>query len=83
MTELTFIEEGNQNNVGEYINFKKRLTLARVLEQIKSFQAVEYPIEPKEPLFTYLNQLSYLDDESLYQLSLSREPRDCEINDLV
>ena len=76
MTDLTFIEEGNPNQIDESIYFGKRLKTAAIISQIESFQRNPYQIDPQEPIYTFLIDLPGLDDDSLYQLSLIREPRD-------
>ena len=40
LTDLTFIEEGNPEKVGGLINFKKRLYVYNVLNEISSYQKV-------------------------------------------
>lgn len=68
---------------GELINFKKRELEYRVLQEIEQYQLSPYTIEPKEPLYSYLIELPFLEEDSLYNLSLRREPRNATISDLV
>jgi len=83
LTDLTFIGDGNPDSFGELINFKKRELECRVLQEIELYQHTTYPIEPKEPLFSYLLELPFLEEDCLYNLSLKREPRNATISDLV
>ena len=65
------------------IYFGKRLKVSAVIETIAKFQQSSYDFESEEPLFSYLNELPGLDDDTLFQLSLIREPRDSEITDIL
>lgn len=82
MTDLTFIEDGNPEN-SNTINFRKRELVSRVLLEIEAFQERFYGIEPLEPLRSYLIELPFMDEDSLYKLSLQREPRNCTIKDIL
>jgi hypothetical protein len=44
LTDLTFIEDGNESGRAGYVNFGKRKLLSNVLEEIKQFQQVPYSI---------------------------------------
>lgn len=88
LTDLTFIEDGNpdfQNATDgtKLINFKKRELVYNVLQEIQIHQAQQYPIEPKEPIASYLRYLPHLGESSLYDISLQREPRNATIKDLI
>jgi hypothetical protein len=83
LTDLTFIDEGNPTSKGDLINFKKQRLTARVIQQIQYFQGVPFNNDIDLELCTYLKELSALDDEGLYQLSLTREPRNAEIFDII
>ena len=79
MTDLTFIEEGNQDfvvrNEEKYINFAKQELVYNVIHEIKNYQQTPYNIEYTDNLGDYLHQLPFNDEDSLYKLSLIREPR--------
>ena len=87
MTDLTFIEDGNSDGSptagSAFINFRKRELVSRVFQEIEIFQQSPYPLKPQEPLRTYLAELPYLDVESLYALSLQREPRNATFQDVL
>ena len=76
LTDLTFIEDGNPSEIDGDINFEKRSLLYRVMKEIISYQTDPYPFLPVEPLNSYLISLpAVLDEKTLYDLSLEREPR--------
>jgi son of sevenless-like protein len=83
LTDLTFIDEGNANIVTEKINFSKRILYANVIREIQCFQESVYNIEAQESLSVFLKEMPYLDPDTLYKLSLAREPRRAEIKDLL
>ena len=43
----------------------------------------KYDLSRKEPQFTFLYELQFLHEDDLYHLSLEREPRDCDVKDVV
>jgi son of sevenless-like protein len=38
LTDLTFLEEGNPDKIGELINFDKRRRVAAVIKEIQQYQ---------------------------------------------
>jgi len=88
LTDLTFIADGNPDfnktpDGQQLINFRKYNYIYNVLAEIQVYQSQSYPIEPKEPLATYLRYLPHLSDDVLYKMSLQREPRGATIKDLI
>lgn len=85
LSDLTFINDGNQDLVGEAcaINFKKRRMVHRVLDAVETYQkgAYETPVHECAQLFTL--SFPQLNDDDLYKLSLKREPRGAEITDIL
>jgi len=80
LTDLVFIDEGNPIYFFDYyrlrlINFPKCKMVYDVWEMIETCQSVPYKIEMTEPLYSYFEALSYSDENSLYAMSLIREPR--------
>ena len=57
LTDLTFIEEGNPDKLGGLINFKKRLYVYNVLNEIQNYQKVFFFFSLP---FSSLNQSSQL-----------------------
>ncbi|KAM9971336.1 hypothetical protein ACTFIW_011313 [Dictyostelium discoideum] len=85
LTDITFIEEGNTDNVsstdpaaaniGPLINFKKRELLYQAWADLSRFQETPYTFQPEEPLNTFLLNFPILDDKELYDLSIALEPK--------
>jgi len=82
LTDLTFIEDGNPESAN-FINFRKRELVSRILQEIQDFKLLSYNFETIEPLRTYLIELPFMDEDSLYKLSLQREPRNSTIKDIL
>jgi hypothetical protein len=78
MTDLTFIEEGNKDYVGdnELINFGKRRQVARVILEMRTYQQTPYNLEEVPLLREFLTKHEPDSDNQLWSLSLVREPRE-------
>lgn len=87
LTDLTFIEDGNPDFVkkgeNKLINFAKQELIYSVFDEIKQYQQTQYSIEYVEQLGAFLQQLPSNDEESLYKLSLLREPRAATIDQIL
>eukprot|EP01105_Mastigella_eilhardi_P018092 TRINITY_DN417_c0_g2_i3.p1 TRINITY_DN417_c0_g2~~TRINITY_DN417_c0_g2_i3.p1 ORF type:complete len:216 (-),score=75.40 TRINITY_DN417_c0_g2_i3:59-706(-) len=75
LTDLTFIEDGNVNEVNGMINFEKRTLVHKTISLVQQHQQLSYPFPCVEPLHTFLAELPTLLEDHLYKLSLRREPR--------
>lgn len=80
LTDLTFIDDGNHNNVNGLINFAKRRLVGNVIENIRTLQQTNYNLVVVPQLRELLCELAPHDSEELYQLSLLREPRGTSIS---
>ncbi|KAJ3051072.1 hypothetical protein HK097_007952, partial [Rhizophlyctis rosea] len=83
LTDLTFIEDGNPDNLkggAGLINFSKRMKTAEVIREIQQYQNVPYALMPVPELQQYLraNFAGTMDDQSLYNKSLALEPKERE-----
>lgn len=80
LQDLTFIEDGNSNELKknkELINFAKRAKTAEVIREIQQYQSSLYQLKSVDDLQDYIKQhlVSTRDEESLYKESLKLEPR--------
>ncbi|KAF2076085.1 hypothetical protein CYY_002599 [Polysphondylium violaceum] len=80
LTDLTFIEEGNPDNVSTdssvpLINFKKRELIFQAWTDINHFQQTPYQFQVQEPLNTFLLHFPVLEEKELYDLSCALEPK--------
>lgn len=73
--DLTFVDEGNDDVVEGFVNFGKFRMMYQVIQVISMYQQQGYSGTPEEPLFTFTQDLPRLDEESLWNLSVLREPR--------
>ena len=79
LTDLTFIEDGNPDNIDGQINFKKREMIHGTIQEIQLYQTTLYPFPPVEPIYTFLTDLPYCGEKELFDVSLILEPRDSEL----
>lgn len=77
MSDLTFTETGNPNNLApdNLINWSKRLLIAKIIGQISLYQQNGFFFPTVEPIYTFLFELPSLEERELYDLSLLREPK--------
>jgi len=76
LTDLTFTEDGNQDNINDLVNFKKRDLLHETIVLLKQYQKLPFQFEIKEPFFTFLQELTFLDDKELWEVSNFLEPKE-------
>lgn len=75
MTDLVFIEDGNPDYIDGKINFKKREIIYLAIWQLLKFRNDDYKFNRVEPMYTFLLELPYMEEEDLFQFSLKYEPR--------
>lgn len=75
LTDLTFIEDGNQNFISGLINFKKRQMIYNVIAEIQLYQQDRYNIPPNPSILSSLSKFESKPVNELYNISLIREPR--------
>lgn len=76
LQDITFIEDGNLDYVVSHmINFTKRWMLYSTISTIRKFQQSAYKFRPVPNVLTMLDLKDPMDDDTLYKLSLQREPR--------
>jgi son of sevenless len=76
LTDLTFIDEGNQDFVNNKINFVKVQRVSTIIRNIKTYQQTPYDIHLIEPLQNYFDEIDFrLTEDDMYDLSILREPR--------
>jgi hypothetical protein len=76
LSDLTFIEDGNPDRIGNLINWQKRELVHKVIVEIQQYQIQNYKFPVVEPINTFLTELPSMTDKELYDLSVSLEPRD-------
>jgi len=84
LSDLTFMEDGNQNELIregnppiKLINFTKHFMIYRAIDQLLKYKtSAKFNIQKHDPIYTFLYELPVLPEEDLYQLSMMREPRD-------
>ena len=82
LTDLTFIEDGNPDYIQGLINYRKRELVYSVIREIQQYQQESYTFELVN-IAHFLTELASNDENSLYDLSLLREPRNATIEQIV
>lgn len=76
LTDLTFIEDGNQKFVGGKINFYKCMLFANVIRNLQTYQSTKYFFEQCQEIYSELsNPKKLLNEDDLYKQSLIIEPK--------
>lgn len=82
---MVFIDENPDtvphNNV-DLINFSKRKLIHNVISGLQRLQQTSYNLRPVYQIVAFLKKLPSVDDQTLYQKSLAREPRKAKIQDI-
>ncbi|KAH7913434.1 ras GEF [Hygrophoropsis aurantiaca] len=84
LTALTHIQDGSKDFLpGELINFRKRQKKSEVIQELQRWQNSPHNFHPLPSVLAYLEEsLNHFGDrdigETLWQLSLEREPREKE-----
>jgi hypothetical protein len=89
LSDYSLTDEVNPGKISSHINLGKFELLAGVLEHLLGHhkflvQSVsDHFLKEIQPLSTLLRALPALTENELYELSLEREPRGCDIKDLM
>jgi hypothetical protein len=75
LSDLVFIEDGSPDKVDGLINFRKRRLIAQQIEEIQQFQLKPYNFILIDSIQEFLNNLPEEDNEELYKISLTIEPK--------
>lgn len=75
LSDLTFIEDGNPDLIGNLINFQKREMVSKVIIELQVYQQTPYNLTVIPKISSLLKRLPVKTEKELYQLSLLREPR--------
>lgn len=83
LTDLTFIEDGNTNNLksnNQLINFSKQTKTAEVIREIQQYQNQPYNLNPVKEISDFILKClnETVDETTLYDMSLILEPRERE-----
>jgi hypothetical protein len=78
LKDLVYIEDGNQDNIGNMINFKKRDLLVETIMFLQQCQQTPYNLEIVEPFYTFLKELPSLQPNDLLSISKFLEPMEAK-----
>ncbi|KAJ3444128.1 guanine nucleotide exchange factor [Anaeramoeba flamelloides] len=83
LTDLTFLDDTAEDldKNGE-LSLEKMETMSKAIMHILQYQTREYQLKPVFKLQHYFKVYPAMDSESLYNMSLKREPRGCDYEDL-
>eukprot|EP01098_Paradermamoeba_levis_P001873 TRINITY_DN12151_c0_g1_i1.p1 TRINITY_DN12151_c0_g1~~TRINITY_DN12151_c0_g1_i1.p1 ORF type:complete len:148 (-),score=21.92 TRINITY_DN12151_c0_g1_i1:5-448(-) len=82
--DLTFIEDGNPDKLGNLINFQKRKMIYSIIEAVRKFQAQPYDIQVADRpwMKNFIDKIPILPENELYRRSLEIEPRNAGRSDI-
>ncbi|KJE88700.1 hypothetical protein CAOG_000298 [Capsaspora owczarzaki ATCC 30864] len=75
-SDLTFLDDGNPNFIGELVNVEKRRLVFNIITDLITFQDKPYNFMPFPELKSMLLNFDVINDKELYEYSLKREPRE-------
>eukprot|EP01135_Chromosphaera_perkinsii_P009933 Nk52_evm26s1967 gene=Nk52_evmTU26s1967 len=78
LQDLTFIEDGNNDNLPNgLINFAKRRLFCEVIRSLRFLQQTPYPFAQVTTIQSFLQNIgTNLTEDEMYKMSLDAEPRD-------
>jgi len=82
LMDLTFVEDGNPDYIGDLINFSKRKLVHNALSKIDYFQSQPYNFKPVLEIQDVISSFASYDNKQLYDMSLACEPRGCSRSDV-
>ena len=84
LTDLTFIEDGNQDMINDLINMTKRGYYFDVILEVQQYQLKPYNLQEVYQIQQLIKDpLEFMEDNPLYKLSLQREPRGKKREDIL
>ena len=79
MSDLIYIDEGNPDSFDNgLINFDKQVLVYESLREIIMYQHNKHSYEIQDPLYSLLINVPHFDGDTLYDLSVVKEPRKTE-----
>jgi hypothetical protein len=81
LTDLVFIDE-NPDYISGLINYAKRKLINSVISTFSQFQHIPYNLQPVYQITNLLSKLPSMEEQELYVLSLTREPRKAQRQDI-
>eukprot|EP01132_Coremiostelium_polycephalum_P007586 gene7586-9327_t len=82
LSDLVFVDEGNQQLNGLLINFKKLEILSKIIKTIQEYCIIPYRFHPVPAIQNYFNDYKLVEDKNLYDMSLKCEPRGAERSEI-
>eukprot|EP00002_Diphylleia_rotans_P026308 TRINITY_DN5235_c0_g1_i1.p1 TRINITY_DN5235_c0_g1~~TRINITY_DN5235_c0_g1_i1.p1 ORF type:complete len:1064 (+),score=174.50 TRINITY_DN5235_c0_g1_i1:133-3324(+) len=82
LTDLTFIDDGNPDQLNGLINFRKRDLTYSIISEIQQYQNLGYNFQENSSIRSLIIHAAVLEDKDLYEESLRREPRQATIDAL-
>ncbi|KAM7415449.1 hypothetical protein PAMA_017792 [Pampus argenteus] len=80
LQDLTFVHLGNPDMLmtsqGSKVNFSKCWQQFNILDTLRCYQQVSYPLQPNDDIISFFNDFNdHLAEEALWELSLKLRPR--------
>jgi hypothetical protein len=87
LLDLTYMEDGNPDTIGQLINFAKRRLVHTLIREVQQYQDLNFNFKPVEEIETLLKKVLFTSlaetagksmkeyEDWLFEVSLTREPR--------
>ncbi len=75
MTDLTFADDANPDEINGLINFGKYELMYNIIEEIQQYQQISYTFEYVDHIASFLCELPQNSDKDMFELSKQAEPK--------
>lgn len=76
LSDLIYVDEGNPDSFENgLINFDKQVLVYESLREIIMYQNRKHSFEKSDSLYYLLASIPFFDGDTLYELSVAKEPR--------
>jgi hypothetical protein len=87
LSDLTFTEDGNKDFVevsgAKLINWAKRELIGKLIAELGRYQKTPFVFPEVEPIYSFLSEVPFFQEKELYDLSLLREKKNAEPQDVL
>ena len=76
VSDLTFIMDGNKDTDGALLNYEKYEMIGKIVSEALTIRSKPYDFQPIDYIQDYIINSHILSTQALYEISLTREPRE-------
>jgi len=74
LRDITFLEEGNSDKIGDMVNFEKIQMYGKIFKEVQFYQRGRYPIVEDENMQVFLRKFNVMPEDLLDKQSQAIEP---------